>query len=378
MKMRGSCSRATAATTLRRRRAAAIGTIRSRRRARGRKAAAEVRQGARRGSRWKGLRSTASRSHTGAPATGRRSSCFTARRRTAGCGEPSSTSWPTGSRSSHGTSPAPVARRTRRRISGSPSTPTRWRRSSPRSASVPRTSPGSRGAGSWRRSSIDRHPAAVASLILADTYAGWKGSLSKAECARRVVAVLEQTSVPEEDFAATLPGLFGDHPPAGVVAELDVDHGRRAGGQRAEHLAGAGRRRPARAPAADRGPDPADLGRVRRPLAAARRRPAAREHPGRPSGGHPGRRAREQHGAAGCLQPGDPRILREVGARPSSGRGGRDRRRRPSSAPRMGRRSRRRSPRRRRRADRRRRVRRPPRAPPLASARSRRRWSRRW
>jgi pimeloyl-ACP methyl ester carboxylesterase len=67
----------------------------------------------------------------------------------------------------------------------------------------------------------ERHPAAVATLILADTYAGWKGSLSKAECARRVVAILEQTSLPDEDFAPTLPGLFGDRAPAGLVAELD-------------------------------------------------------------------------------------------------------------------------------------------------------------
>jgi pimeloyl-ACP methyl ester carboxylesterase len=65
-----------------------------------------------------------------------------------------------------------------------------------------------------------RHPASVASLILADSYAGWKGSLSKAECARRLVGVLEQTSVPVEEFSATLPGLFGDDPPASVVEEL--------------------------------------------------------------------------------------------------------------------------------------------------------------
>ena len=82
-----------------------------------------------------------------------------------------------------------------------------------------------------------RHPTAVASLILAGTYAGWKGSLSKAEGARRVVTILEQTSVPEEDFAAALHGLFGEHPPAGVVAELDaIMADARAGSVRSELL----------------------------------------------------------------------------------------------------------------------------------------------
>jgi pimeloyl-ACP methyl ester carboxylesterase len=65
-----------------------------------------------------------------------------------------------------------------------------------------------------------RHAGSVTSLILADTYAGWKGSLSKAECARRLVGVLEQTSLPEEDFDATLPGLFGEAPPADPREEL--------------------------------------------------------------------------------------------------------------------------------------------------------------
>jgi pimeloyl-ACP methyl ester carboxylesterase len=86
-----------------------------------------------------------------------------------------------------------------------------------------------------------RHPAAVASLILAGTYAGWKGSLSKAEGARRVVTILEQTSVPEEDFAAALHGLLGEHPPAGVVAELDaIMADARAGSVRSTSLALAG------------------------------------------------------------------------------------------------------------------------------------------
>jgi pimeloyl-ACP methyl ester carboxylesterase len=66
-----------------------------------------------------------------------------------------------------------------------------------------------------------RHATSVASLILADTYAGWRGSLPAAECDRRLAAVVEQTSMPAERFVATLPGLFGGAPPAAVVEELD-------------------------------------------------------------------------------------------------------------------------------------------------------------
>lgn len=67
-----------------------------------------------------------------------------------------------------------------------------------------------------------RHPERVASLVLLDTYAGWKGSLPEAEVERRLAAALEQASVPPEEFAPTLPGLFAPGAPPSAVAELDA------------------------------------------------------------------------------------------------------------------------------------------------------------
>lgn len=68
---------------------------------------------------------------------------------------------------------------------------------------------------------LRRHPGRVSSLILADTYAGWKGSLPARECAARLALALEQSSAPDAEFKAELPGLFSPSTPAGVVAELD-------------------------------------------------------------------------------------------------------------------------------------------------------------
>jgi pimeloyl-ACP methyl ester carboxylesterase len=65
-----------------------------------------------------------------------------------------------------------------------------------------------------------RHPDRVASLILADTYAGWKGSLSEAECAKRLAHAIEQSELPPERFEPTLPGLLAPRAPAAVVDDL--------------------------------------------------------------------------------------------------------------------------------------------------------------
>jgi pimeloyl-ACP methyl ester carboxylesterase len=67
-----------------------------------------------------------------------------------------------------------------------------------------------------------RHPDRVASLILADTYAGWKGSLSEAECAHRLAAAVEQASAPPDRFAPSLPGLFAPGAPASLVERRDA------------------------------------------------------------------------------------------------------------------------------------------------------------
>jgi pimeloyl-ACP methyl ester carboxylesterase len=62
-----------------------------------------------------------------------------------------------------------------------------------------------------------RHPWLVATLILVDTYAGWKGSLPEQEVRARVAGARQMLAAPAEEFDATLPGLFAGDPPAEFV-----------------------------------------------------------------------------------------------------------------------------------------------------------------
>lgn len=67
-----------------------------------------------------------------------------------------------------------------------------------------------------------RHnPALVATLILADSYAGWKGSLPEEEVRARVAGAREMLAAPADEFDPTLPGLFAGDPPAEFVALLE-------------------------------------------------------------------------------------------------------------------------------------------------------------
>ena len=66
-----------------------------------------------------------------------------------------------------------------------------------------------------------RHPERVATLVLADTYAGWKGSLPEAEVRARVAGVRRMLAAPAAEFDPTLPGLFAGDLPAEFVALLD-------------------------------------------------------------------------------------------------------------------------------------------------------------
>jgi pimeloyl-ACP methyl ester carboxylesterase len=66
------------------------------------------------------------------------------------------------------------------------------------------------------------HPALVRTLLLADTYAGWKGSLPAAEVRSRVEGAERMLAVPAEAFAPTMPGLFAGQPPAEAVRLLSV------------------------------------------------------------------------------------------------------------------------------------------------------------
>ena len=65
------------------------------------------------------------------------------------------------------------------------------------------------------------HPGLVATLILADTYAGWKGSLPAEEVKARVVGARQMLAVPRDEFDPTLPGLFAGEPPADLIPLLE-------------------------------------------------------------------------------------------------------------------------------------------------------------
>jgi pimeloyl-ACP methyl ester carboxylesterase len=65
-----------------------------------------------------------------------------------------------------------------------------------------------------------QHAELVATLILVDTYAGWKGSLPEAEVRARVAGVLKTLQGPGEAFDR-IPGLFAGAPPAEFLPLLD-------------------------------------------------------------------------------------------------------------------------------------------------------------
>ena len=65
------------------------------------------------------------------------------------------------------------------------------------------------------------HPDLVRTLILAGSYAGWKGSLPAEEVRARVTGVRQMLEVPPESFDPTLPGLFAGDPPPEFVPLLE-------------------------------------------------------------------------------------------------------------------------------------------------------------
>jgi pimeloyl-ACP methyl ester carboxylesterase len=64
-------------------------------------------------------------------------------------------------------------------------------------------------------------PELVATLILVDTYAGWKGSLPEEEVRARVEGVRQMLAAPTAEFDPTYPGLFAGDPPAEFVPLLE-------------------------------------------------------------------------------------------------------------------------------------------------------------
>ena len=65
------------------------------------------------------------------------------------------------------------------------------------------------------------HPDLVATLILVDTYAGWKGSLPAEEVRARVAGAQHMLAAPAERLDPTLPGLFAGDPSAALVPLLE-------------------------------------------------------------------------------------------------------------------------------------------------------------
>jgi len=66
-----------------------------------------------------------------------------------------------------------------------------------------------------------RHASHVRSLVLADTYAGWTGSLPAPMPEQRLVAALEDSELPSDAFVEKyLPSMFSDTPPPGLRNEL--------------------------------------------------------------------------------------------------------------------------------------------------------------
>ncbi len=66
-----------------------------------------------------------------------------------------------------------------------------------------------------------RHPARTRSLILADTYAGWRGSLPESVCEERLATCLREASMPANEFVPKwIPGLFSDAAPDELRVEL--------------------------------------------------------------------------------------------------------------------------------------------------------------
>ncbi|WP_374201733.1 alpha/beta fold hydrolase [Blastococcus sp. KM273129] len=67
-----------------------------------------------------------------------------------------------------------------------------------------------------------RHPAVIRSMVLADGYAGWRGSLGAEEADARLALVRAALTEPAEAFDPTLPGLFAGDPPPPFVPLLNA------------------------------------------------------------------------------------------------------------------------------------------------------------
>jgi pimeloyl-ACP methyl ester carboxylesterase len=67
-----------------------------------------------------------------------------------------------------------------------------------------------------------RRPELTSTLLLVDTYAGWKGSLPEHEVRARIEGVRRMLAADDHLFDPTLPGLFAGEPPAEYVSLLET------------------------------------------------------------------------------------------------------------------------------------------------------------
>ena len=67
-----------------------------------------------------------------------------------------------------------------------------------------------------------QQPELVATLVLVDTYAGWKGSLPAEEVETRVEGVRQMVAAADHLFDPTLPGLFAGDPPPELVRLMEA------------------------------------------------------------------------------------------------------------------------------------------------------------
>ena len=66
-----------------------------------------------------------------------------------------------------------------------------------------------------------RHPGRARALVLADTYAGWRGSLPEPVCEERLATCLRDASLPASELVPRyLPGMHGKSPTPEVRKEL--------------------------------------------------------------------------------------------------------------------------------------------------------------
>ena len=153
-----------------------------------------------------------------------------------------------------------------------------------------------------------RRPELVATLILVDTYAGWKGSLPAAEVEARVEGARRMLAAPRSQFDPTLPGLFAGDPPAefvALLAEIAADVRPESLRVQLELMAGADQR-----DLLPRITVPRCWSGASRTCAHARRRAHVRGgNPRCQAGPDSEQRSREQPRAAGTDQSGCARVL---------------------------------------------------------------------